>query len=251
MMHAASMVIMGAVMVVLYPESLHVDRSVVLFAVIGGFFFALYHLFVAKAYQLADVSQVYPITTSSPIFVTIWAAIFLGERISLLGVVGILITVAGCLVMNGTSLSKTKLQAGVVAALLAAFTYSFGALFDKLGVNTGNPVMYSFVMNAAMTVFFAIQYAVQRPVEPRTKGEWKWVWIAGVVIVLSTLTYRFGIMHMPISYGVAMRQASGLFGVLMGVFFFHEGYGKMRIIGTLVIIFGIVLLRIGLMQLSI
>jgi drug/metabolite transporter (DMT)-like permease len=245
-MHLASTVVFALALILIYPESIAFDRDVMLFALLGGMFFAVYHLLVVKAYQLSDVSQVYPITTSAPLFVTIWAMIFLGERIPFIGVVGILVTVFGCLVLNGASLQKTKLQAGVIVAFLAAFAYSFGALFDKLGVNTGNPVMYTFAMNTVLTLFIVIQYFALRPKEPKTSGEIGWIWLAGVVIVVSSLAFRFGLEYMQISYAVALRQISGLFGVIMGVMFFNEGYGKMRVIGTLIVILGIALLKMGI-----
>ncbi len=245
-MHAASVAVFTVVILIFCPEYIAFDRDVIFCGLCAAVFFAAYHLLVAKAYQLADVSQVYPITTASPVFVTVWAALLLSERISVAGILGIVVTVAGCLVMNGASLRHTKLQPGVVAAFLAAFAYSFGALFDKVGVNTGNAVMYTYFMNFFMSLFFGITYFLRYRGEPETKGEAKWVWIAAFTIVMSALTYRLGIIYMPISYGIAIRQVSGLFGVIMGMVFFHEGYGKMRIAGAATIIAGIVLIRFAM-----
>lgn len=246
-MHLASVVLFTVVVAVLYPQVIEFDLKVMLTGLYAAVFFALYHLFVAKAYELADVSQVYPVTTSSPLFVTVWAAVFLHEQITLLGVTGIVITIAGCMVMNGASLGRAKLQSGVLFALLAAFAYSFGALFDKLGVNTGSSVMYTYWMNLFMTVFFVVHFYLRHRHEPVHKEDSRWwIWLAGITIVASSLTYRFGIEDMPISYGVAIRQVSGLFGVIMGVVFFKEGYGKMRFVGTIIIIGGIMLLRLGI-----
>jgi drug/metabolite transporter (DMT)-like permease len=108
--------------------------------------------------------------------------------------------------------------------------------------------MYTFVMNTVLTLVLVVQYFVLKPEEPKGgKGDTMlWVWIAGAVIVVSSLTYRFGLEYIELSYAVALRQVSGLFGVLMGVMLFKEGYGKMRIIGTLVIILGIALLKVGM-----
>ena len=64
----------------------------------------------------------------------------------------------------------------------------------------------------------------------------------------STVTYRLALIDMQISYASALRQLSSLFGVLMGIFFLKESYGKQRIIGGIVIVAGIMLIRLNLFE---
>jgi drug/metabolite transporter (DMT)-like permease len=244
-MHIAATLMFTAIMPILYPDSISLDPYVALYGGLGAIFFAIYHLLVAKAYELADVSQVYPITTSSPLFVSVWASFFLDESMTLIGILGMFVTVSGCFIMNGARLGKMSISVGVLVALSSAFAYSFGALFDKYGVNTGNPVMYTYWMTFFMTIFFVVLHFVKHSEKP-CKADRKLMVLAGFVMMISSITYRFGLEYMPLSYAVATRQVSGLFGVLIGIIFLHEGYGKMRIIGALVIISGITLLRIGL-----
>ncbi|MDR0453989.1 MAG: DMT family transporter [Deferribacteraceae bacterium] len=246
-MHVTSVFIFSAIVVIFYPDYISFERDLILYGLYAAVFFSAYHLLVTKAYQLADVSQVYPITTASPVFVIIWAALLLSEKLKFIGILGVTVTAAGCFVMNSASIRHTKLQPGVVIAIFAAFAYSFGALFDKVGVNTGNAVMYTYYMNLFMALFFGITYFLRYRGEPKGKGEAKWMWIAGLIITLSALTYRFGIAYMPISYGVTIRQISGLFGVIMGILFFREGYGKMRIAGAVTILAGISLIRFAML----
>lgn len=242
-MHVAAVFVFTAVLFIIYPESISFCKDEILAGLVAAVFFSGYHLLVAKAYKMADVSQVYPVTTSSPLFVTMWAAIFFGDKLTLPALFGIFITVFGCFVMNGSSFKHFKFSAGVLAALLSAFFYSFGALFDKIGVNTGNPVMYTYWANLFMTVFFLILYFARHRTEPVHRADNKYVILAGFVVVASSLTYRFGVMEMPIAYAVAIRQISGFFGVLMGVAFFKEKCGVMRFTGTSIIIAGIIILR--------
>ena len=62
----------------------------------------------------------------------------------------------------------------------------------------------------------------------------------------STITYRLGLIDMQISYSSALRQLSSLFGVLMGLFFLKESYGLQRIVGSMVIVAGIMLIRLNM-----
>jgi drug/metabolite transporter (DMT)-like permease len=57
---------------------------------------AVYYLLLGAAYRYGDLSLVYPLARgSAPLFVTIIAVLFLGERPSLAGLGGILLIVGG------------------------------------------------------------------------------------------------------------------------------------------------------------
>ncbi len=51
----------------------------------AGFFFAIYHACLTASYERADVSLAYPLTTTGPLYIPLWAYLFLDERLSLLG----------------------------------------------------------------------------------------------------------------------------------------------------------------------
>ncbi len=86
------------------------------------FFFALYQHFTAVSYKYADVSLAYPITTSSPFFIMIWAYFILDERVTPLGILGIVLVLSGCYIMNITKGKGNKSGLyGILIAILAAF----------------------------------------------------------------------------------------------------------------------------------
>ena len=49
----------------------------------------------ALAYMRIDVSIAYPLTTTGPLYIPLWAYVFLGERLTPLGAAGIVVTFAG------------------------------------------------------------------------------------------------------------------------------------------------------------
>ena len=62
-----------------------------LLILVSGLIEAVYFITLTRAYALGDLSQVYPLARgSAPLFVLLWALIFLGERPTPIGVVGIL-----------------------------------------------------------------------------------------------------------------------------------------------------------------
>ncbi|TEU15894.1 MAG: hypothetical protein E3J21_12030 [Anaerolineales bacterium] len=58
-------------------------------------FYGICMALMGKAYEKGDLSLVYLLSRSNPVYIPIWAALFLGERLSPLGLVGIAVTCLG------------------------------------------------------------------------------------------------------------------------------------------------------------
>ncbi len=244
--HFAASVIMTVILALFFPEAFRFDKATVIFALCSAFFFSFYQIFVAEAYKCADVSMVYPITTSSPLFIIIWAYILLDERITPAGFCGVMLIISGCYIMNMTKGSNKLAFRGILMAVLAALFYSFGAMADKMGVTSVNTMLYIYLMTVFMTVFTGFFVGIAHIHTKRAKIQWKLVILGGMALLGSTTFYRLGLVDMQIAYATSLRQVSSFFGLLMGIFFFKESYGLKRAVGCAVIISGIVLIRLGM-----
>lgn len=249
----ATAVFISLYTIIFHSDALYYHQSTVIYALLSSFFFALYQHFTAVSYKYADVSMVYPITTSSPLFIVIWAYFILDERVSVYGVIGIILVLAGCYIMNITKSKGDKNGFyGILIAFLAAFLYSFGAMADKMGVGTVNTNLYIMLMADFMSLysilFTTFSHRKARILHKKIKLsiQWKLVILGGLAMGASTVTYRLGLIDMQISYASALRQLSSFFGVLMGLFLLKESYGMQRIIGSIVIVAGIILIRLNL-----
>ncbi|MCW3992115.1 MAG: EamA family transporter, partial [Candidatus Bathyarchaeota archaeon] len=117
------------------------------FLLVSGLALTLYFIFLGKAYELGDLSVVYPIVRSSPLFVTLLAMAFLGEEVSPWGGVGILLIVLGVYMIHLRSLSPDDLTMPLRSlgnsasrfALLTALSTTVYSLSDKLGVTAVDP----------------------------------------------------------------------------------------------------------------
>lgn len=250
---AATAVFITTYTIIFYPEALYFHKPTVMYALLSSFFFSLYQHFTAVSYKYADVSMVYPITTSSPLFIMIWAYFILDERVTPFGILGIILVLVGCYVMNVTKGKGNKSGLyGILIAVLAAFLYSFGAMADKMGVASVNTHLYIMLMADFMALYSIMfttvshRKSITLHKKIKIKVQWKLVVIGGLVMAASTITYRLGLIDMQISYASALRQLSSLFGVLMGIFFLKESYGMQRIVGSIVIITGIICIRMNM-----
>ncbi len=213
--------------------------------------FVLYHWFTGVAYREGDLSMTYPLAQTAMLYVPIWGVLFLGESITLPGVVGILLIIAGayCIQLRQISASEllrpfTQLRnSSVQAALLAGFIYSIGAIIDKTGVDQYSAYHFTYIL-----VFFMLSFMSINLLRPNYRGrimeEWRQnrtliLW-SGPVMLASFLSFRFGLQLSPVSYAVPVRQVSLLIGVLIGLLFLGEPFGRIRLLSSGLILLGVV-----------
>jgi drug/metabolite transporter (DMT)-like permease len=209
------------------------------------------------SYESTDVSLAYPLTTTGPLYIPLWAFIFLGERLSLAGGLGIFLVVSGTYVIQMKKISMKgifeplrNLKApGVLLALAAGFFYSIGAVLDKKTVSGHDVFTYTYYLDIVLVTFLIFGNLLSR--ERRSgyhhelREHWPKILLAGGVLFCSFLTYRLGLKMAKVSYAASARQVSALFGVFFGIFLFREFFGRIRITGALLITLGIILIKFG------
>ncbi len=222
----------------------------------GAVCFVLYHWLGGFAYRDGDLSVTYPLAQTAMLYVPIWGVLILGEKLSLVGIAGILLIALGAYCIQLRNLSAAEFlrpfsQLGnrsVQAALLAGFTYSIGAVFDKTGVSHYSPFQFTFIMVLFMFGFMSLN--LLRPCyKGRVLDEWrinpKLILLSGPVMMASFLSFRFGLQLSPVSYALPVRQVSLLIGVLIGIVFLGESFGRIRLASTLLILSGVFLVWHG------
>ncbi|MCA1980754.1 MAG: DMT family transporter [Calditerrivibrio sp.] len=232
---------------IFFKKYLYFDLVAVLFGLFAGIFFSAYHLFLSLSYKTEDVSKVYPITTSSPIFVTVLAVFILGEKITFIGFSGIIAVIFGILVLNSTAIKNLYFTKGVLFALLASIMYSFGAIIEKTGVGKGNIFLYIYSVTFFMTLFLFL-YSKNSSSGHLTYfiNNIKYLFPASIVLYFSVLTYRFGLETVNVSYATSIRQINALFGVILGAIFLKEKDTGRRLLASMIIILGIFFIKLGM-----
>lgn len=254
-MFASSWVLMTLLMVVFdcYPR---ITLRLLLTALFAAVCFVFYHWLGGYAYREGDLSLTYPLAQTSMLYVPLWGSLLLRESLSATGIGGIALIVCGAysIQLRGVSagdIFRPLTQFGnrsVQAALLAGFIYSIGSVIDKIGVDHYSACRFTYVL-----IFFMFLLMSLNILRPRYRGrlllEWRrnpqlMLW-AGPVILASILSFRLGLQLAPVSYAVPVRQASLPIGVLIGIFFLGESFGRIRLVATALILAGVVLVWHG------
>jgi drug/metabolite transporter (DMT)-like permease len=206
-----------------------------------------YNLLLMQCYRLGEFSQVYPLARgTSPLVVTILAAIFIHEHLALPQIAGVLVVSAGLatLVLAGRRPGRAAFAAAVGTGLtIAAYT-----TVDGVGVRlSGSPVGYiGWLM--ILECLCVPMFAVLRRRDVLLKQP-KRILLAGLAAgALSVLAY--GLVLWAQTRGAlapiaALRETSVIFGAIIGTLIFREPFGRTRIIATVLVATGIVLLNLS------
>ncbi len=220
------------------------------FVLASGIFVFLYWLFLANSYKHGDLSLVYPIARSAPIFVCIMAVLFFKERLSPLGVTGILAVIAGVYIIPMRSLDVQNFikpfshlrGKGLMFAGLTALSLSIHHTIDKVGTRFFNPLVYVWMLSFVGFVFLTMWIAFSGR-RQSIREEWsqnrRAAAATGILIMFSYSLIVFVMRFEKISYIISMRQLSIVLGVILGNIFLKEPYGLVRFVASCLIFFGV------------
>jgi transporter family protein len=92
-----------------------------------------------RAIQIEEVSRVVPLYSLSPLFVAVIAAVFLGEVFPPIKYAGVLLIVAGALLLSLKRLRGFRFGKGIAWMLLSVLLVSAGAVASKYVLDSVNP----------------------------------------------------------------------------------------------------------------
>ena len=253
LLNLISLPLLIPVFLLVLPE-IYFPLEILPYLMVSGLAEVVYFLGLGKAYESGDLSIVYPVARSSPVFVTIAAAIFLGETFSLMGLLGILVIFIGVYVLHLKGTTRDDFIAPINYlmsgssryAVIAALGTTVYSITDKLGVTTVNPLLYSFWLGFFVTGMMTV-VTVYRKGFKTIRDEFSSpikVTVAGVLMRGGYMMVLYAMSLAQVSYILALRQISVVLGALMGVIFLEESYGRVRIIGSVIIFAGVFILGV-------
>jgi len=221
----------------------------------GGYFY-----WMSRAYEQGDLTLVYPIARSTPAFLPLLAVPLLGDPITPAGAAGIAIVVGGMwLVPIGAGFRWAAFRAPgagyAYLTLAATVAYSFcdkGAMVALTRAPWTSPVpravFYCLAIGSASALVFA-------PLVVRRRG-WTTVRAVGrkeaaraaAAALVSLLSYGMileSLRSAPVSYVVAVRQSSVLFALVLGVTWLGERPDRLRLVGAVATVLGVVLIALA------
>jgi drug/metabolite transporter (DMT)-like permease len=210
----------------------------------------VYFASLIESYRTGDLGQVYPIARgSAPLMTAAVTSIFVGEKLSTLGWMGIVALVAGVLLLSargGRQLAEIDRRA-VGFALFTALTICAYSVIDGVGARlSANPNGYSvwlFIGIAVVMVPYAL-YRDGRDVIPAMQRFWLRGFAGGALQVLSYGIAIWAMTAAPIAIVATLRETSVLFGAAIAVVVLKEPLRAVRVMAACFIVCGLVLIRV-------
>ena len=217
---------------------------------------AFYFWTLSKAYEGGDLSLVYPIARGSmPLFVTVLAVLLIHEKLSALGISGIILVVLGIYVIHLRSFAGRAFfepfqalhSAASLWALSTGASNGIGSLVDKVGVEWVDPPVYIYLMFTGVWLLLG-PYILTRK-RAALKTEWQVnrnsILAVGFLVTFTYTMILFAMRMSPVSYVVAVRNVSILFSAFFGIHWLKEQHAAQKITGALLIMAGVVVIGLA------
>jgi len=210
-----------------------------------------YFILLNRGYDTGDLSLVYPLARGTgPLLVTIAAVVFLGERPSLIALMGTLFIAVGVFLLlgNPTKCIQKKTSPAVLFAIVTGVFIASYTLWDKYAVSSiAVPPIVMYWGTTVGQAVLMVPYALKNREEVIKQWQTKRLAIVGVAILcpLSYILVLTAMSFTPVSYVAPVREASILIGAIMGARFLNEGDTKLRIGAAIIILCGITSLALG------
>lgn len=217
-------------------------------------FYVMYQMFCNTAYQMGDISSLYPLTVLGPVLIPLWAHLFLAENLGGQAISGIALTFLGAASIKLKALSWSEAKkvfswhgdyAGARWALAASVVYSVGAIFDKASVGVfAGPVYLGFIL-LFMTTNMLVVLAFSRNRPGIDVSSWAVVVLGGVALYLSFMFFRVALKEVYVSVATPIRQVSILFAMAFGLLILKEKIRGAAVVGALLILGGVTCLALA------
>ena len=214
--------------------------------VIHLFYFAA----LIESYRTGDLGQVYPIARgSAPLMTAVLATVLIGERLSIVGWIGVVVLVSGVFLLSlrgGRELARLDLRA-VGFALATAFTICTYSIVDGVGARlSANPNAYSACLFVGIAIVL-VPYAWVRGGSDALAAAmpyWRQGFAGGAMQVLSYGIAIWAMTVAPIAIVAALRETSVLFGAAIAVIVLKEPLRAARLVAAGLIVTGLLLIRL-------
>jgi drug/metabolite transporter (DMT)-like permease len=210
------------------------------YLVASGAFEVAYFALLAAAYRRAPLSVVYPVARGgSPVLVLVIGAAVLSRATSWTQVAGVLVVVAGILLVRGFGDVDTR---GVAFGLAIAGCIAGYTLVDKGGVRHAGPIPYLELSMVGPTVVYAGTVAATKRRGAVRAAVGVPSVVAGVATFVAYALVLAALQRASAASVAAVRETSVVIATALAAVVLREHVTRLRLAGAVLVVVGIAVL---------
>jgi uncharacterized membrane protein len=208
-----------------------------------------------KALRVSPLSLSLPFLSATPVFLILISFVLIGQKVSTIGGVGIVLVGLGGYTLNLSSLHSGFIEPfraiarerGSLYMLIIAFIYAATSALSKIGVAHSSAPFFG-------AAYFLALAVCMLPIIVRKTGGAKLFALlrANVELALlpslfdaiATVSHYYALSMSNVAYMIAVKRTSLIIGVLYGFLYFGERQVRERIIGSLLMFSGFILIAV-------
>jgi len=231
--------------------TLHTDFFIALMA--GGFLNVLTTVLYMKAIQHSDLSLTVPFVAFTPLFMLVTSPVLIGEFPNIWGLCGVILIVLGSYLMNFKTQQKSFFmpfrlllkEKGPRFMMIVAFLWSISSNFDKMGVKNSSPLFWVVSISVLLTLFmFVLAVFKSKRQLVQLQSNFTGLLPVGIFTALTLIFQMLAIDMTLVAYVISIKRLSALIGVFMGYFIFKEKGIKSRLIATVIMLLGVLIIAL-------
>lgn len=200
-----------------------------------------------RAIQIAPLSLTVPYLGLSPIFLLLIPAIVLGERLTTIGIIGVLLVSIGTYTLQ---IDRAKYgffepwlaifrNRGSLYMFCVAILYSVTATYGKVAIIKSSPLFMTAVYFTLLALGFTliVLYTERKNYRVLFANPLQKFSI-GFAMAMMAVTHFTAIGMIQVAYMISIKRLSLLFAILYGALLFKETNIKERLLGGIIIIAG-------------
>jgi drug/metabolite transporter (DMT)-like permease len=206
-----------------------------------------YYAFVFFAYRVGDLSLVYPLARGfAPLAVTVGAAIFAHEYLSLPSLAGVMIACLGISSLAIGGLGKLHGSLPIWLAIGSGLTVAIYTVCDGLGVRVADSTLgfIAWIYVLEVPVVLAILWLRRRGLAHAIAAHWRYGSLAGVLSAVAYGLVLIAALYVPLSIVSALRETSVIIAALIGTVVLGERPWKDRVAASTFVAGGVALMTV-------
>jgi len=200
-----------------------------------------------KAIKLSPLSLTIPYMALSPVFIIIIAFSLLGELPDKSGFAGIFLITVGAYLLNVKASSLGLLgpikaiakEKGSVLMIIVALIYSVTSTIGKIAVQHSSPIFFGFFYPLLLTIALSIVVGAKGTLHGVVSRPATFLTI-GIFTAIMILSHFLAISMADVAYVISIKRTSLIFSVLYGWVVFKEVDIGERLLGSGLMLAGIV-----------